>query len=180
MRKMWTTGAAIVMCLALGGLPALAQEASPTGGAPTTASPAATPGPVTVVEGAASCSADLDWTTDPDGTQHVRDGTFICTVTTDDPRVGGTETASWNIDLWGSPESTFSLVQWGTSRLENAGGAWQGWGSGVASQPGYGDIIAFWYAGTGDYAGLSYLEQWTGSDPWAIQGLIFPGDPPTP
>ena len=59
-------------------------------------------------------------------------------------------------------------------------GAWQGRGSGVASQPGYGDIIAFWYTGTGDYASLSYLEQWTGSDPWAIQGLIFPGDPPTP
>jgi len=29
MRRMWATSAAIVMCLALGGLPTLAQEASP-------------------------------------------------------------------------------------------------------------------------------------------------------
>ena len=39
MRRMWAAGAAIVMCLSLGGVPALAQEASPTA----TATPAPTP-----------------------------------------------------------------------------------------------------------------------------------------
>ncbi len=52
--------------------------------------------------------------------------------------------------------------------------------SGIASLPGWGDIITIWYRGTGDYAGLSYFELWTGSGPWTIQGLIFPGDPTTP
>ena len=65
---------------------------------------------------------------------------------------------------------------WGTARLENAGGAWEGTGSGVYSSD-RGDIIAFWYRGTGGYAGLSYFELWTGSDPWKIRGQILPGDP---
>ena len=57
-------------------------------------------------------------------------------VTTDDARVSGTETTTtWNADRWGAPESTFALVQWATSRLENDGGAWEGRLSGVASLP---------------------------------------------
>ena len=73
-----------------------------------------------------------------------------------------------------------SRVQWATVRLENAGGAWEGRLSGVASLPGRGDIMEFWYRGTGGYEGLSYFELVTGSEPWKIQGQIFPGDPPPP
>jgi hypothetical protein len=82
------------------------------------------------------------------------------------------------VDLWGTADNG-ALVQWGSSRLENDGGAWAGEGSGVYSSD-RGDTIAFWYTGTGGYAGLSYFELWTGRDPWEIQGQIFPGDPPTP
>ena len=44
--------------------------------------------------------------------------------------------------------------------------------------PEHGDIIEIWYTGIGGYAGLSYFEQWTDANPWTLQGLIFPGDPP--
>ncbi len=134
---------------------------------------------VAVVTGTGTCPrADLgNATTDADGATHYRGGTFVCTVATDEPRVSGTETASWNMDLWGTAGNG-ALVQWGTARLKNDGGAWEGSGSGVYSSD-RGDIIAFWYSGTGGYAGLSYFELWTGREPWTIQGQIFPGDPPT-
>lgn len=121
-----------------------------------------------------------DWTTDPDGTQHVRDLTVECIDKTDDPRVSGTHTASWNMDVWwgNAARGVGAGIQWDTVRLENAGGAWEGWLSGVASSPGLGDTIVIWYKGTGGYTGLSYFELLTGSNPWKIQGQIFPGSPP--
>jgi hypothetical protein len=139
---------------------------------------------VAVVTGTATCPGmTWDWTTDPNGTQHVRDGHSPsgCTVTTDDPRVTGHRTSTWNMDLWGDAATgAGALVEWGTPRLENAGGAWEGRATGVASLPGRGDTQVNWYKGTGGYAGLSYFELWTGQDPWTIQGQIFPGNPPTP
>lgn len=97
-----------------------AADASPT---------AVSFGPVTVVTGTAKCPGmditNFDWTTDPDGTKHVRDDHHAnrCTVTTNDPRASGLRSSTWNIDLWGDihvPSGV--LVQWGTARLENAGG----------------------------------------------------------
>lgn len=136
-------------------------------------------GPVTEITGTGTCpTTDLGKsTTDAAGVTHYRGGTLNCTVTTNDPRVGGTAPASsWNMDLWGTLEDG-AVVLWGTSHLENAGGAWEGTGSGVSSSD-RGDIIAFWYKGTGGYAGLSYFALWTGKDPWTIRGQVFPGDPP--
>ena len=50
-----------------------------------------------------------------------------CTVTTDDPRVTGLRTSSWNFDVWGNRDAgTGAGVQWGTPRLENDRGAWEG------------------------------------------------------
>jgi len=87
----------------------------------------------------------------------------------------------WNIDLWGNVYAgRWGLVQWGTVRLENDGGAWEGRAAGVASCPERGDTFVSWYKGTGGYAGLGYFELWTGYEPRKIQGQIFPGDPPTP
>ena len=182
MRRLWAAGAAVVVCLAQSGMPALGQEASPAGGSPTEASATATPRPVAWVTGTATCpTIDLgDFSTDPDGVGHFQDGTFRCRMTTDDPRVSGTHsTTTWSADWWGEADlSSGELVQWASVHLENDGGAWEGLLSGVASVPERGDIIVIWYKGSGGYAGLSYFEQWTGADPWTIQGLIFPGDPP--
>jgi hypothetical protein len=139
---------------------------------------------VAVVTGTADCPGlDFDFTADPDGIWHVRDDYHAdrCTLTTDDPRVTGVRSSTWNFDLWGNPNyGTGAGVQWGTPRLENDGGAWEGRATGVVSLPGRGDIIVNWYKGTGGYAGLAYFELWTGMGPWEIQGQIFPGDPPTP
>jgi hypothetical protein len=138
---------------------------------------------VAVVTGPARCPGlDFDFTTDPDGTKHVRDDYHAdrCRVTTDDPRVSGSRTSTWNMDLWGRPGISHKLVQWGTVRLENAGGVWEGRAAGVASYPKRGDIFMNWYKGAGGYKGLGYFELWIGFEPWKIQGQIFPGDPPTP
>ena len=99
-------------------------------------------GPVTVVTGTQTCST-MDWkvTTDSNGTHHVRNGT----VRTDRPTIRASVVPTLlprpvGFDLWGDPDAgRFSLVQWGTVRLENAGGAWEGQLSGVASLPGRGD-----------------------------------------
>jgi hypothetical protein len=164
-----------------------AAVATPTLAPTATATPAPTPasfGPVTVVTGTATCPGmDWNWTTDLDGTQHVRDGHSPngCTVVTNDPRVSGHRTSTWNMDLWANPTTgTGALVEWGTPRLENAGGTWRGRATSVASLPGRGDIMVNWYKGTGDYTGLAYFELWTGVEPWKIQGQVFPGDPPPP
>jgi hypothetical protein len=182
MRKMWAAAAAILVCLALGGVPALAQ--SPAGGSPPVGSPAATPGPAAWVTGTATCPTDDlgSSSTDAAGVQHFRNGTFKCVTTTSDARVSGRHsTTTWNADWWGAPGlSRGEFVQWASVRLENSAGAWEGRLSGVGAVPERGDIITIWYTGTGAYAGLSYFEQWTGADPWKLQGLIFPGDPPTP
>jgi hypothetical protein len=133
-------------------------------------------GPVTVVTGTGTCPVlDPVWTTDPDGTQQVRDLSVECIEETNDPRVSGTHTAIWSMDAWDGTAG----VQWGTARLENAGGAWEGPLSGVYSAEG-GDTILIWYTGTGGYHGLAYFELWTGQEPWKIQGQIFPGNAPTP
>ena len=155
-----------------------AAVATPT---PTPAPTPETYGPVTVVTGASTCPGmEPDFTTDPDGTMHFRDLPVECTDTTDDPRVSGTGTGPTNMDAWGTLVSGAG-VQWATGRIENAGGAWEGRGSGVASLPGRGDIIVYWYKGTGGYEGLSYFQLITGSPPtWKIEGQVFPGDPPPP
>lgn len=152
--------------------------------APTPSPTAITHGPVTVVAGTAVCPS-IDFgtvTTDSTGVQHSRGGTLACTQTVNDPRVSGAYTATWNLDWWGTADhSNGALVQWGTVRLVNAGGAWEGRATGVYSSE-RGDTIAHWYTGTGKYAGLSYFELWTGGldGTWTIQGQIFPGNPPTP
>ena len=153
--------------------------ATPTPSAVATPTPtpaAVSHGPVTVVTGTGRCPVlNPVWTTDPDGTQHLRNLSVECTEETNDPRVSGTHTATWNMDVWEGAAG----VQWGTARLENAGGAWEGPLSGVYSAE-RGDTIMVWYTGTGGYHGLAYFELWTGQEPWKIQGQIFPGDPPTP
>ena len=84
--------------------------------------------------------------------------------------------------MWGSACRTVARgIQSGPLRIENAGGAWVGTGSGIYSSD-RGDIVASWFTGTGGYEGLAYFELRTGTGPGStagsIQGLVFPGDPP--
>jgi hypothetical protein len=157
---------------------------SPPSTTPTSPGPTASPTPTAAVKvvsvaGTTTCpAADLgSGTTVSDGYQEFRDGTLACTVTASDPRVSGIERGSpWNTNMWGKTDSV-AMVQWGALRLENAGGAWEGTGSGVSSSD-RGDIVVSWYRGTGGYAGLGYFELRSGKEPYAIRGLVFPGAPP--
>jgi hypothetical protein len=121
-----------------------------------------------------------------DGVQHARGATFVVQDSVNDPRVSGTAAATWNKDSWGTADQgQAAAVQWGTERIENAGGAWEGKATGVYSTD-RGDIVAAWYTGTGGYAGLGYFRLSTSADltagvtrSWKIRGLVFPGDPPS-
>ena len=75
-------------------------------------------------------------------------------------------------------------MQWGSGRLENAGGAWDGTLTGSFSTKN-GDVILFWFEGTGGYEGL--VVRHVGGPPTAeagwtypVKGIIFPGSPPAP
>ena len=158
--------------------PALAPIDSPT------PAPSATPivyGPATVVYGMASCN--VTWgttTTGADGTAHVRGGLVQCTHASNDPRVSGTEESSFNGDGWANA----AIVLWGTSRITNQGGTWEGTYTGANSDA-TGDIVIWWFKGTGEYAGLSYV-MWEHLAPaevawtYPVEGMIFPGEPPKP
>jgi hypothetical protein len=72
-------------------------------------------------------------------------------------------------------------VQWGTGTLANDEGAWEGTYTGSYSNTN-GDILLFWFKGTGAYSGLSY-GMWAVLSPdevawtYPVRGIIFPGSP---
>jgi hypothetical protein len=165
--------------------PTATQAVTP---APTeTPSPVPTPSPIaygaaTVVRGTESCTFEKEGstTTDADGTGRYRGAVLACTDTSNDPRVSGSATYTWEYDGWGQG----ATVQWGTGRLENAGGAWDGTLTGSYSTP-RGDVLLFWFKGSGGYEGLSYA-MWAVLSPaevawtYPVDGIIFPGSPPAP
>jgi len=106
--------------------------------------------------------------------EKVRLRTLATTDTMNDPRVTGKGTVQFNGDFWG-PIGT----EWGTFRLENAGGAWEGEWTGASWNSGPTDVTA-WLAGSGDYEGYTYYIHLWGTDGLTVEGIIFPGSPPTP
>ena len=97
--------------------------------------------------------------------------------TMNDPRVSGTGTFSFSSDLY----TTGLGPAWGTLRIENADGAWEGPCRGAGRS--WGDAIAraCWLAGSGAYEGYSYYLQAEAPSPsqaGSVQGLIYAGAPP--
>ena len=140
-----------------------------------------------LVRGRASCggiTGEQFPPLDPSGSVEVRGVALGCTAEYDDPRVSGTFTIDWNYDGWGDDAlaGADAGVRWGAVRLENEGGAWEGWHTGMFAVD-TGDMISMWLEGTDGYAGLSFFARFetppgdatTGYD---VVGLIFPGDPP--
>jgi hypothetical protein len=165
-----------------------APAATPTV-APGAATPEPTPepydyGPATIVAGTEACDAkEGTETVAADGTTQRRGWILTCIDTSNDPRVTGRVTYSWNFDTWGSGME-FAHVEWGSGRLENAGGAWEGTLTGSFSTKN-GDVILFWFEGTGGYEGLSYamwavLPTAEAGRTYQVKGIIFPGAPPAP
>jgi len=126
-------------------------------------------------------AVDLTWNTAPDGTMKGRGGEFVCAVTANDPRVAGRAHFTLKMDRWGASEAHGAQVQWGTIRIENSDGAWDGAYAGVYTSA-TGDVFDVLFTGSGAYAGLSYYR-WsfeTRGSSWETKGLIFPERAPEP
>jgi len=168
MRRLWAAGAAIVVCLALGGLPVLAQEASENPSAPLAEQAVVTGTQV-------DCNPVKMWTTGyENGVSQRRDGVVACEMAMDDPRVSGMATVDYNSDGYGD-----DWVNWGTWELAGPDGTWVG--SWTGAEPGGGiyhggsALSLLVAAGTGAYEGWSYIA--SGRDS-GIVGLIYEGPPP--
>jgi len=94
--------------------------------------------------------------------------------TMSDPRVTGTTRITLNLDMHGSVAS-----EWGTTRTENAQGAWEGNWTGASWNDGTATSVSGWLIGSGAYAGYTYYFHVFGPHmPFTSEGIIFPGSPP--
>jgi hypothetical protein len=68
-------------------------------------------------------------------------------------------------------------VRYGTMRIENEDGSWDGSFAGRLANGRF--IQIYWLRGRGDYDGFTYVVTAGGDGPvWASEGLIYPGAPP--
>ncbi len=93
-------------------------------------------------------------------------------------------------DQWASGTGTFHLsldasaglgFEWGTARIENADGAWDGPCSGASWSNGQQSDVSCWLAGSGSYEGFTYY--WHGRNAGlagVIDGTILPAPAPSP
>ncbi len=163
------------------GAAGISPSPSPTPSATPTMAPSPTASPglrIVEVAGTESCVAIQlgNAMAGPKGAHRYRGAAVHCTGTTGDPRVSGTVTGSWDVDLWGTLQSG-AYVASGTTILEAAAGRWEGRTTGVYSSD-RGAILVSWYNGTDAFAGLGYFELATGREPMTVRGQIFPGRPP--
>ena len=184
MRRMWAASAAVVVCLALGGMPALAQEASePSSELPL---PMVTTGngDCTVLDrGTRGTSDGL-----VQGAEGARDEILDCVLTMSDPRVSGTARLTFNDDCFVRPEG-WGCIFWGDSLIEGPDGDWDCSHSGTGDPVGVHDgLILHVCTGTAGYSGLTYMAQQAVSfystadfgDGTSIHGVIYEGPPPPP
>lgn len=166
MRRLWAATAAMLVCLALGAMPTLGQSTpEPTGAAHVTGTE--TIHSNVVVDSKDQVGDVMQWR----GVHATSD------EAASDPRVSGAGTIDGNIDIYG-----MNGVQWGTFRIENDGGAWEGTYRG-AIYGGYLDNGTAWLVGSGDYEGLTYYYAFGGNNTDSVlevEGFIFPGEAPIP
>jgi hypothetical protein len=160
MRNLWAAGAVMAVCLAIGGMPALAQ--AETAGA-VWVTGTGTPG-VLVEAGTQTQAGDV---------LQTRGEVFTDTMEMSDPRVSGTGTGTWNQDWYPGDIG----ISWGTYRLENEGGAWSGTFTSADGTP---TVSSGFLVGEGGYEGLTYYWHQDMGDEISVVGVIFPGEAPVP
>ncbi len=113
--------------------------------------------------------------TSPEGVMQVRDVVGVQTLTMGDDRFSGTETFVHSEDHYGDVVGPV----WGTSRIENDGGAWVGTYRGVMLPDGSATYLAT-YAGEDGYEGLSVTCASTSDGVSGFSGecVLFPGSVP--
>ena len=163
-------------------IPPTAPTATPSVKATPVSQPTVTPVPPTdgagagVVRGTETVSPASDGTTSRIGAVTQVRGVIATTVDAmNDPRVTGTGTMHGANDAYGSVGP-----QWGTYRLENAKGAWEGTWTGALSSSGTVSQLTAWLVGSGAYEGHTYYVYARGTNPLAVDGVIFEGSPPAP
>lgn len=115
-----------------------------------------------------------------DGVFRSRGAVLITAEDASDPRVIGRGTITLNVDAYADEGGALGArqIRFGTMRLENEDGAWEGRFAGRLSNGRF--IQTYWLVGEGAYNGLTYVVTAGGDGPvWASEGLIYPGDPPT-
>ena len=173
MRRLWAASAAIVMCLAVSGMPVAAQEESPTVAS-------------TFVTGTEVCGERTGGTsTYVAGIESARGWVAECVDTMSDPRVDGTYSNTWNADCY----LNGMCLAWGSHVLDGPDGGWDcSWAG--AYYPAYlaGFMVSCVCPGTGGFEGLTYVFQhgnaaFEGPTPFAdgntFDGVIYPGPAPT-
>jgi hypothetical protein len=148
--------------------------------APTTTPVPSTPGTgdqhVTGTETGVILATGYTSTTVGDVTQ-LRGGVITAIQIMNDRRVTGDATFRFSVDAHANvgPE-------WGTYRLENADGAWEGPCSGASWDAGNAADGTCWLTGSGAYTGFTYYFHHTYGlgDSTNVDGIIFPGAPPKP
>jgi hypothetical protein len=139
------------VCLVVGGLPALAQEASP---GPTGSLDL---GDRTLVLATTTDMVELqDSTQTEDGDiLQARDLVWQYQFHATDPRLDGTFELVINYDM--RPDGSADM--WGTQTLTNDGGTWEGPWTGVIARGRGAHYTLQNLTGTGDYAGLIWKSQ---------------------
>lgn len=176
-------GAAATSSPAPTGTPTQAATSTPSPTAEATARPTVTKSPMTdgagpeYVTGTDSALRVTQSGTETvvNGVTRVRDQQMQSLSTMNDPRVSGTSFITLNGDIHG-----IVMAEWGTVRLENPDGAWEGSWTGAAWNDGNATTVSGWLVGSGAYAGYTYYFHTYGeSTPFATEGIIFEGSPPT-
>jgi hypothetical protein len=185
-----TRAAAVIAILALGG--SLALVAGPLGPSPDTV-----PAPGAVTPSPSPASSDGTYftgtmlfgygmpiasTVGDDGVARIRDATYEVFWESTDPRFSGNGDVSNNSNAYRTESGDEVTVGWGTQTLENDAGVWRSAGPGGGVNAVTSSRFHGWYAGEGDFEGLSayvvYEIQQPQTPPyyWDYEGWIVPGD----
>lgn len=99
-----------------------------------------------------------------------------------DPRVSGKATGTVNTDMLTTDSGRTTVgKEWGTTRIENKGGAWEGTIAGAIWAGGSESDLTGWLVGSGDYEGYTYYWHLRATDSHGdVDGVIYKGPPPSP
>jgi hypothetical protein len=114
-----------------------------------------------------------------DGVVRQRGVVLITLEESSDPRASGRGTITLNVDAFSDANGNLgaSQVRYGSMRIENDDGSWEGAFAGRLSNGRF--IQTYWLRGEGGYAGFTYVVTAGGDGPvWVSEGLIYPGSPP--
>jgi hypothetical protein len=172
-RRPWTAAAAIIVCLELGALPAVAQDAS------------APPGGSVAVTGTILGMCEVEAGTEAlvDGAREWRGWTVTCRESMSDPRVSGSNQHRYNRDCRyplaagdADDASPVICIIWSDFVVSGPDGTWEGADRGLVTPDGESDTYRV-ATGTGAYDGWTYVSH---ADEGDVSGIIYKGPPPAP